>query len=351
MISNRIRDLKAYKTETTKCKIRLSSNELSFSIPDNILNSVLKNIGEEDVRLYPDPSCGELKEAISEFFEVPVENIVLGNGSDELLYYISSAVGTCNGGVYIPVPTFPMYSIISTVTNKRIFEDLLNDNFDIDRQRSNKILDDSDIEISYFAYPNNPTGNLFSREAIFDFIEKGVFVVVDEAYFNYSKDSFLKEALSRDNVVVLRTLSKIGMAGLRIGVMIAREDVVKEMEKVRLPFNVSSFSQKVAVELLKTAREYIEYAVNTVIEERERLFKEMSLIEGVIPFKSKANFILFKTPYDANLIHKKLIEEDVLIRDVSYMPMLDRCLRVTVGTPEENDIFLEKLNKVMNSLQ
>ncbi len=346
MINKKLEDLTPYKTETTRCRVRLSSNELPFELPEDIIYEALRQVDETKIRLYPDPEAKRLKEAIAEFIGVPEENILLGNGSDELIYYISLVIG--DKGVLIPVPTFPMYLISTKVAGRNPFEVPLDSRFDIDTEKSKDVM--GEVDLAFFAYPNNPTGNLFSREKINSLREKGIFIVVDEAYYDYAKDTFINEALRREDTLVLRTLSKIGMAGLRIGVLIGVKEIIREIEKIRLPFNISAISQVVATYILSRAKDYIRYAVDKVIEERERLEREMSCIEGVEVFRSKANFILFRTPFPADVVHKELIKENVLIRDVSYMPLLTRCLRVSVGKPEDNDFFLEKLRVVLKRL-
>ncbi len=346
MINNRLDGLSPYKTETTRCRVRLSSNELPFELPEDIIYEALRQVDETKIRLYPDPEAKRLKGAVADFIGVPEENILLGNGSDELIYYISLVVG--EKGVFIPVPTFPMYLISTKVADRKPFEVPLDSRFDIDTERSQNVVED--VDLAFFAYPNNPTGNLFSREKINSLREKGIFIVVDEAYYDYAKDTFINDALRREDTLVLRTLSKIGMAGLRIGVLVGVKEIIREIEKIRLPFNISAISQAVATYILSRAKDYIRYVVDKVIEERERLEREMSCIEGVEVFRSKANFILFRTPFPADVVHKELIKEDVLVRDVSYMPLLDRCLRVSVGKPEDNDFFLEKLRVVLERL-
>ncbi len=346
MINKKLDGLYPYKTETTRCRVRLSSNELPFEFPADIVDEALGQVDETKIRLYPDPEAKILKEAIADFIGVPEENILLGNGSDELIYYISLVIG--EKGVFIPVPTFPMYSISSKVAGRKPFEVYLDPHFDIDVERSKSVL--GEVDLAFFSYPNNPTGNLFSREKINFFREKGIFIAVDEAYYGYAGDTFIDDALKREDTVVLRTLSKIGMAGLRIGVLIGVKEIIREIEKIRLPFNISAVSQAVAVYLLSRAKDYIREMINRIIEERERLEREMSCIEGVEVFKSKANFILFRTPFPADVVHRELIKEDVLVRDVSYMPLLERCLRVSVGKPEDNDFFLEKLRIVLKRL-
>lgn len=223
----------------------------------------------------------------------------------------------------------------------------LDQNFDIDLDTSLKLIEEEKPTLAYFAYPNNPTGNTFSRQKIEAIRGKGLFTVIDEAYYNYCGKTFLEDALRRDDTVVLRTLSKIGMAGLRVGILVGKEELVKELEKVRLPFNITYPSQAIATLLLKDYYHLIEEAVRQVIKERQRLFYELSRLEGIEPYPSEANFILFKSSVPADTLHRRLIEKGVLIRNFSYMEGLENCLRVSVGKPEENDAFLEALTQAL----
>ncbi len=349
MLFRRLEGLKAYKTETTGARVRLSSNELPYGLPEPLKREVGRVLSGVDISRYPDPDARELKSALAEFLGVGEENILLGNGSDEIIYYLSAVVG--DGGVLICPPTFAMYEISAKVMGRDVIQVSLDENFDIDLQTCMEAINSFNPSLAYYAYPNNPTGNLFSRSKIEAIREGGIFTIVDEAYYHYSGESFLDDALSRSDTLVLRTLSKIGMAGLRVGILIGREDVVSELEKVRLPFNISTFSQITASVVLRKGREFIEESVSKVISERERLYHQLLAMDDVEVFPSKANFILFRTPWDSGRVHSALVEEGVLIRDVSYMEGLERCLRVSVGTPEENDAFLDALDRVLRRIQ
>jgi histidinol-phosphate aminotransferase len=245
-----------------------------------------------------------------------------------------------------------MYEISAKILGRDVIGiELQEENFDIDLNASATALESKECALAFFSYPNNPTANLFSRKKI-DYLRDtyGVFTVIDEAYYHYSKDSYKEEALSRQDTVVLRTLSKIGLASLRIGVMIAKEEVVREINKLRLPFNITYPSQVIARFLLTKGRDFIEWAVAQILRERERLYRELSGIEGIEVFPSEANFLLIRARVDAELLHSKLVEEGVLIRRVDHLPKLKNCLRVSVGKEEENTIFLEKLSYVMKEL-
>ncbi len=346
MISQRIRELRAYKTETTPARVKLSSNELSIDLPDHVRERIAREVSRIPLNRYPDPQARELKEVIAQRFGVSPENIVLGNGSDELIYYLSIAVEEFSRGIFYPTPTFPMYEISARVLGRERVEVPLDENFDIDLENSLKAIEEKKPALAYFAYPNNPTGNCFSEDRIESVRSLGLFCALDEAYYHYSKKTFLNQALTRDDTVVLRTLSKIGMAGLRVGVLIAREDIAYEINKMRLPFNITYPSQVIAKLLLTEFYELIESAVEEVIKERERLFVELSSFKGIRVYPSQANFILFKAEsMSAQELHRRLVERGVLIRNMSYL--IEKALRVSVGKREENDEFLEALSKVL----
>lgn len=350
MLSKRLRGLVAYKTETTPAPVKLSSNELPFELPTSLRKEVSKELERAHLNRYPDPHSEELKEVLGDFFGVNPRNLLLGNGSDELIYYLSIAVGEFEQGIYTPVPTFPMYGISAALLGRPKLEVPLQADFDIDLDASLELLESRECTLAFFSYPNNPTANLFSRWKIERLRDRGLFSVIDEAYYHYSNDTFEKEALVREDTVVLRTLSKIGLAGIRIGIMIGKEEVVAEIDKLRLPFNITMPSQVIAKVVLTKGRDFIEESVSKILKEREKLWRALNVLEGVEVFPSEANFLLFRTHIDADRVHRELIKEGVLVRDVSHLPGLKNCLRVSVGKEEENDIFLEKLSLVMKKL-
>ncbi len=351
MISNRIKALKAYKTEVTPASVRLSSNEFPYDFPEEIKAKVVEAVKKIPLNKYPDPESRELKEVLSDFFAVSEENILLGNGSDELIYYLNLGIGEFFHPVYIPIPTFPMYEVCASAFGRPIVSVELDEDFDINLKESLKKIEEEKPVLAFFSYPNNPTGNLFSRKKIEKIRDRGLFCVIDEAYYHYSGETFLREALTRDDTVVLRTLSKIGMASLRVGILIGKEEVVRELNKARLPFNVTYPSQVIAKVILTEGKEFLEEKIKEVINERERIFNTLRVMEEVEVFPSKANFLLFRTEFPAYEVYKALLKRDVLVRDISYLPRLSRCLRVSVGKPKENDRFLNALEESLKELK
>ena len=345
MFLEKLKKLKSYKTETTPCKVKLSSNELPFDLPEEIKEKIAEKVKNIPFQRYPDPQAQELKELLAEFIGVKPENIVLGNGSDELIQLLISVIGDIKNPIAYPIPTFPMYQVSADTIGREKFEFKLNNEFQLDKEELERAIN-SNAELFFFASPNNPTGNSFDRELIKYTADNGKFVVVDEAYIDFSdKESFLNEALNRDNLVVLRTMSKIGLASIRLGMLIAKEDVAREIDKARLPFNITYPTQEIAKVVLKEGLDFIKNSINIIKKEREKLINRLKEIEGLKVYPSDANFVLIKV-FDGDLVHKELIKEGVLVRNMSHIPAMDNCLRVSIGKPDENEYFIEKLVKV-----
>ena len=346
MYLDRIKDFKSYKTETTPCRIKLSSNENPFELPEWIKEKIAKEVKKIPFQRYPDPTAKKLKEVIADFYSVKPENLVLGNGSDELIQLLTIIVGNINQPVMYPVPTFPMYQVSADIVGREKVEFNLDENFQLKKEEIDKALEKKPI-LAFFASPNNPTGNTFDRNLIKYTAEKEVFTVVDEAYIDFSdKEDFVKEALKRENLVILRTMSKIGLAGIRLGVLIANEKIASEIDKARPPFNITYPTQVIGEIVLTEGREEIKKQIKIIKEEREKTISQVKNIKGVKVYPSDANFFLIKVP-DGNKIHKKLIEKGILVRNMSHLPKMENCLRVSIGKPEENKAFVEALKEIM----
>ena len=331
--------LSAYEAKEIPCKVKLDANEspYGFTAAINALKTLRTN-------RYPDPEARALKQLIAKDLGVGPENILQGNGSDELIYYLITAFG---GPVLYPVPTFSMYGIISQALGERKFGVPLDAEFDLDLK---KMLDAARREkpkLIFLSSPNNPTGNCFSSGKILKLIESSSsksIVVVDEAYQPFaSAKGFIPLLHDYENLVIMRTLSKIGLAGLRVGFVIAKQEIIHEVNKVRLPFNLNSLSQTIAVEAMKKKGLMKEH-IRSIVSEREKLFREISNIEGITAYPSEANFILFK-PGSADKIYEYLLNDGVLVRNMKGV--VNGCLRVTVGTPAENRAFLRTLRRAV----
>jgi histidinol-phosphate aminotransferase len=357
LVKPNILSLRAYHAEEIPCKVKLDANESPYSAVSGQRSAVSLKSNLQILNRYPDPQAKALKRLIAKDLNIKPVNILHGNGSDELIYYLITTFG---GPVLYPVPTFSMYGIISQALDEKKIEIPLDKNFDLDVEKMLRAIKRYRPKLIFLSSPNNPTGNCFSTERIQRIIKATSFskqhkgdsriaptsslVVVDEAYQSFSNEKSFFPLLDKyRNLIVLRTLSKIGLAGLRLGFLIANKEIIDVVNKVRLPFNVNSLSQAVAVEALKNKKQMHSY-ITSIISERKRLFSMMKKIEGVTPYTSDANFILFKVA-DADRIYRNLLKKGVLVRDLTGV--IENCLRVTVGTPGENTLFLKTLKQVL----
>ena len=339
LVKPEIRALKAYEAKEIPCLVKLDANESPYGFERQITS--LKDI---KTNRYPDPEARELRKVVARRWGISSDNILHGNGSDELIYYIITTFG---GPVLYPVPTFSMYGIISKALGERIIEIPLTREFDIDIDRTLKEIRKKRPRLIFISSPNNPTGNCFSSEAILRIIEdSGAIVVVDEAYQPFSsRKGILPFIKDYKNLLIMRTLSKIGLAALRVGFLIGEPGILAEINKVRLPFNVNSYSQAIAVRILKE-KGLIDRAIKDIASERERLFSALCEIKGVKPYPSEANFILFKVDHPEK-VYRALLKRGILVRNMDSQ--IRGCLRVTVGTERENSLFLDNLKEIMKS--
>lgn len=343
-----IQRLSAYSVPHVDCRVKLDGNESPFSLPPEILEKVLKVIKKVPINRYPDPGARVLREKISRIIGFPSEGIVLGNGSDELIGMLMTTFSGGTGRVLYPVPTFSMYRIMGIALGLKPVEIELDEGFDIDVDVTLKEIKRKNPDLIFLASPNNPTGNRFSDERIFNILSgsNGI-VVLDEAYCDFSGRTFLSLIEKYENLVVLRSMSKVGFAGIRMGMLFGRDEIAREINKVRLPYNVNSFSQRIAEVILDNV-EFVGKNAQLITLERDRVYNALKLMSGVEVYPSDANFILFRVN-DADRVFGGLIERGVLIRNFNSPGRLKNCLRVTIGTPEENDTFLVALGKVLSS--
>ncbi len=333
LVKPNILSLRAYQAEEIPCKVKLDANESPYGF------SAIKSV---NTNRYPDPEAKELRKLIAKDLKVKIENVLHGNGSDELIYNLMLTFG---GPVLYPTPTFSMYGIIAQALGEKYAEMPLDEEFDLDTDKMLKKIKILRPKLIFLSSPNNPTGNSFSTNRVMKIIRlSNGLVVVDEAYQQFSSNkSFIPLLKKHKNLIVLRTLSKVGLAGLRTGFLIAHRDIINEVNKVRLPFNLNALSQKVAINALKS-RSKMRSGIRLIISERKRLFKEMKEIWNVETYPSDANFIFFKVS-DSDKIFKALLKRGVLIRNMKGIK--EGYLRVTVGTPKENTIFIKNLKQLL----
>jgi histidinol-phosphate aminotransferase len=328
-----VRKLRAYEAREVPCRVKLDANESPYGF------AVIKDI---KTNRYPDPEARELRNTLARGLGLRRSNVLVGNGSDELIYYLITTFG---GPVLYPTPTFVMYGIIARALGERPLEIPLDRDFDIDIERTLKAIRKEKPKLVFLSSPNNPTGNCFSADRMLRIVEasKGI-VVVDEAYQAFSGErGFVPLLKDYENLLIMRTLSKVGLAALRVGYLIGGEEITGEVNKVRLPFNLNSISQALAVSVLKD-KAGMKKVVRSIVKERARLDEAMSGIEGVEVYPSEANFLLFRVA-ESRKVHAGLLKRGVLARDLDGI--IKGCLRVTVGTKNENNAFLKALKETL----
>lgn len=334
LVKPNVRELRAYEAHEVSCRVKLDANESPYGM--NLLDGVPSN-------RYPDPEAKLLKRALGKSMGVKPENILMGNGSDELIFYLTVTFG---GPVLFPSPTFVMYGMIARALGEKPVAVKLGPEFDLDLEGMLRAIKKEKPKLIYIATPNNPSGNCMSADRILRIAEaaRNSIVVVDEAYQPFSSDKGFAPLLQDyKNMVIMRTLSKIGLAALRVGYMAAHADIIDEVNKVRLPFNLNACSQSLALAALKDTRTMRDN-VRRIVAEREILMAGLDGTEGVEPYPSEANFILFKVA-DPDRVHKDLLKKGVLIKNVNAT--VPGCLRAGIGTPKENKMFITALRATL----
>jgi histidinol-phosphate aminotransferase len=316
-------------------EIFLDANENSFGSPL-----------ETNFHRYPDPLQNEIKQIVGEWLNLEKNQIFIGNGSDEAIDLLFRVF--CRPGVdeiIITPPTYGMYEVSANINDARVKKVLLSENYEL--KPADVLTNISEnTKLIFLCSPNNPTGNSLDRDEILEILRNfnGI-TVVDEAYIHFSSQpSLIEELKNFPNLVVMQTFSKAwGLAGLRVGLAFASAEIIGLMNKVKPPYNVSEIAQQTLLKALKNKNE-VEENVAEIIEQRKILankLKEFPFVQKIYP--SDANFLLVKVN-DANGIYHCLVEKGIIVRNRSTVELCEDCLRITVGTPEENRVLIETLN-------
>lgn len=326
--------------------IKMDANENPYSIQEPLRKKLLEEIGRVDLNRYPVAGVPQLRERFAKYYGVNKNMIMLGNGSDELIQTLCLTLKGKINGVLIPVPTFSMYKIIAVNTGNKVVEVPLDKNFDLDVDAMTGRIKDKFPAIIFLSSPNSPTGNLFSRKKIEAIINKAPgIVVLDEAYASFSGRSLLSLLKKYDNLIFLNTLSKLGMASIRLGFLIGHKDMVAQLDKVRLPYNINSLSQIAANFFLDHEEEFSKQIIE-IANRREELYRGLKEIKWIRAYPSRANFIFFSCAFDSNRIYNKLAAEGIVVKNLNSPPLMPNCMRVTVGNKKENETFLKALKSV-----
>lgn len=310
-------------------------------------NEWLRLIAQAQIHLYPNPAASGLQETLRKAFDIPESAaIALGNGSDELIQFMTLLVAQSGATMLAVEPSFVMYRHNAELYGMNYVGVPLNEDFMLDLPAVLSAIDKHQPALIFIAYPNNPTGVCFRREEVEAIIRaaRGI-VVVDEAYGAFSRDSFLPQAGSVENLVVMRTISKIGFAGLRIGYAAGSPAVMDELAKILPPYNMNQLSLATAKFALQH-HDVIQTTIDILKTERERVFNELSAIGRLKAFPSEANFITVRVP-DADALFNTLKENRILIKKLhGTHPLLAQCVRITIGSPEQNDAVLDIIRKL-----
>ncbi|HEU5338945.1 MAG TPA: histidinol-phosphate transaminase, partial [Sulfuricaulis sp.] len=344
LVRPEIRMLKAYHVPDATGLIKLDAMENPYSWPGNIRLAWLDALRQVTLNRYPDPDAYRLRERLRAALGVPEGmELLLGNGSDELIQIVLMTVSRPDAVVLAPMPTFVMYEMIATFTGMKFVGVPLTADFALDMPPLIKAIDTHKPAVIFLSYPNNPTANLFAREDILRVIEQAPgLVVLDEAYHAFAGESFMDQLGKHDNLLVMRTLSKQGLAGLRLGMLAGPFPWLEEFNKVRLPYNIGTLTQASA-EFVLAHMALLDEQAGIIRAEREKLLKSLGRLERVQAWASKTNFILFRVLNgDADQVFEGLRSRGVLVKNMNAAGgLLRNCLRVTVGTPEENAFFLK----------
>ena len=351
LLRREILDLSAYHVPDSSGCIKLDAMENPYPLPQALHGEIAEAVAEAAINRYPDPGAAALKEKIRNLTGLPPGmEVLLGNGSDELIQLLAMAVNK-PGAVLLSVePSFVMYRMIATFTGMRYAGVPLLEDFSLDLTATLAAIAHEQPALVFLAYPNNPTGNLFPADAVERIIEASPgLVVVDEAYYALASDSFIPKLARYPNLLVMRTFSKLGMAGLRLGFLAGAAAWLGQLEKLRLPYNVGVLPQLVAGKLLDH-HEVLQQQAKQITRDREELYRQLSGIAAVRVYPSEANFLLFRVA-KATAVFEGLKQRGILVKNLNGgHPMLSDCMRVTVGTPEENERFVAALKDSLNKV-
>ncbi len=351
-----VRSLSAYHVPDASGLVKLDAMENPYTLPADLQQELGQRLAAVALNRYPVPSYAGLKAAIRSQLGVPAGfDVVLGNGSDELISIVSVACAKPGAKVLAPLPGFVMYAMSAQLAGMEFIGVPLKSDLTLDLDAMLDAIRRHRPAITYLAYPNNPTGNLFDSDAILAVLrevgDSGV-VIVDEAYQPFAGTTFMPRLSEHENLIVMRTISKQGLAGIRLGYMSATPALLAEFDKVRPPYNINVLTEATASFVLEH-RDVLDQQAGAICSERASLSVALSAIPGVHVFPSAANFILLRIErpgLSGTQVFDRLLAQKVLVKNVGKMhALLENCLRVTVSTPAENALFLAALQSSLNS--
>jgi histidinol-phosphate aminotransferase len=346
-----VQSMHAYAIQDSVGMVKLDAMENPFRLPPALQKALGERLGALALNRYPDGRVNDLRSALAAHAGMPEGyDIMLGNGSDELISLLALACDVPGASVLAPVPGFVMYAMSAQLQGLDFHGVPLTVDFELDEAAMLDAIAAHKPSIVYLAYPNNPTGNLWNDESIEKIIiaqgAQGGLVVMDEAYQPFASQTYLDRMVKHAHVLLMRTLSKFGLAGVRLGYMMGPKALIAEIDKVRPPYNISVLNYECGLFALSHADVFADQA-KALRSQRDALQRALADLPGAQPFPSEANMILVRVA-DAAQTFDKLKAQGILVKNVSKLhPLLNNCLRLTVGTESENNQLLLALKDAL----
>jgi len=343
-----VRGLRAYTLAPHVASVKLNQNENPWDAPARIKEEVLRRFAARNWARYPEFVPTHLHERLAEFARWNPNGVLAGNGSNELIQAVLMVTIAAGKRVLLSEPTFTLYRQVATIMDGEVESVLLTPELKYDGEALLTTIEARQPDVTIICSPNNPTGCVIDEATLRSILDASHgLVVIDEAYHEFADNSVVPLLNEYRNLVVLRTFSKaMAYAALRVGYLLAAPELVREIGKAVLPYNLNVFAQIAAEVAMENYERELRPLVQQIVAERDRMFNELSKIDGLEPVPSQANFLIVKSATDPKRIFTDLLKRDILVRDVSGYPMLREYFRFSLGTPEENDRLLKAIREI-----
>ena len=352
IIKKTVVEAAAYHVANADGFIKLDAMENPYSWPKSLKKEWIKQLQATELNRYPDPDAGTLRLKLNELMSLPNNiDMMFGNGSDELIQIILLALNNDSNVVMAPEPTFVMYRLLSNMLELEFVGIPLNDDWSLNLPAMLEAIEQQQPAVIFIAWPNNPTGNAFNATELEVIIDAAPgLVVIDEAYHVFAQKTMLHSLQENKHVLLMRTFSKLGLAGLRLGMLFGASEWISEFNKLRLPYNIGSLNQ-LSAEFILDNVDVLETQAKQIREDRQHVFNALDHMENIQAYPSDANFILFRVNSKNGAdVYQALLDKKILIKNLhGSHPLLENCLRVTIGTEQENNSFLNAINEIMRS--
>ncbi len=349
IFSEKVKSMQAYHVANSSGMIKLDAMELPYTLPEEMRAALGKILSLTSINRYPNPRSTSTIAKIKQVFSLPEAcEVMLGNGSDELIQILLTAVAKSNAVVMSPVPSFVMYQQTAELLGMSFVGIDLQADFSLDENDFLQAIDKHQPAVIFLAYPNNPTGFLLDKAVVQRIVEAAPgLVVIDEAYTAYADDSAQDLLTQYQHVVLIRTLSKIGLAGIRLGYLVAQPDIVVQLNKARMPYNVNVLTQATTRFMLEQTA-FLDDCVSKVLDEKAKLYEWLLACDKVTVFASQTNFLLLRVE-NATAVFECLRDNyRILVKNLhGYHPVLDNVLRITIGNEKENSALRHALKKIL----